>query len=126
METQNHSRTSRGRYFDYERLEVYKSALEYLQLEHLVSREMPRGSAHTRDQLDRAADSIVLNIAEGAGRRKDSRDRARYYDIAGGSAKESGAGWDILRIRKYADEEPCSRARELLLQIVAMLHVMAR
>ena len=48
-----------------ERLDVYRVALEFRQ--SLRIRETVRNISAQRDQLFRAADSVVLNIAEGAG-----------------------------------------------------------
>jgi four helix bundle protein len=43
-----------------------------------LSETLPRGRSHLADQLTRASTSIVLNLAEGAG--KHSRpDKRRYY-----------------------------------------------
>ena len=65
--------------FDHEKLEVYRIAVEYADL----------ANAHIRDQLRRASDSIVNNIAEGAGeflpnekarRQIPDRDRERDRD----------------------------------------------
>ena len=47
-----------------------------------------------RNQLDRAASSIVLNLAEGNGRRTTA-DRKRFFQIAYGSLKETQAILDI-------------------------------
>ena len=60
-------------------------------LEHL-----PRGRRYLADQLQRAAVSIPLNIAEGAGEfsRKDKR---RFYRIALRSATASAARLDVCR-----------------------------
>jgi four helix bundle protein len=44
--------------------------------------------AYARDQLRRAAFSIALNLAEGAGRR-ESKERIRFYSIALGSLREA-------------------------------------
>ena len=52
---------------DAEKLDAYRVALEF---QALAAQLVPkRGCAELRDQLDRASISIVLNIAEGCGRR---------------------------------------------------------
>jgi four helix bundle protein len=54
--------------FDHERLDVYAVALDFVVLADGVVERLPRGRAHLADQLSRASTSIVLNIAEGAGK----------------------------------------------------------
>ena len=49
---------------------------------------------HLRDQFNRAAASIVLNIAEGCGR-ATAADQKRFYDIALGSLRECQAVLDL-------------------------------
>ena len=53
--------------FDHEKLDAYQRAVEFLDLVDRILETTPKGRAHLKDQLDRAATSIVLNIAEGAG-----------------------------------------------------------
>jgi len=53
--------------------------------------------AHLRDQLKRAASSVVLNLAEGAGRGTNA-DQRRFFQIAMGSLRESRAILDIANI----------------------------
>ena len=53
--------------FVHEKLDVYKAALAFLETADRILEEVPRGRGHLGDQLDRAATSIVLNVAEGAG-----------------------------------------------------------
>jgi four helix bundle protein len=102
---------------DAEKLQVYAVAVEF---QTLAATLMPKGQPVLRDQLERASVSIVLNIAEGAGRRSRA-DKARFYGIARGSANECGAVIDLLRVRGLANETACSQARELLVRIVQML-----
>ena len=50
---------------------------------------------HLRDQLIRAASSIALNLAEGAGKRQFPKEQRRFYIIAMGSFRESRAVLDL-------------------------------
>ncbi|HEY3121194.1 MAG TPA: four helix bundle protein [Vicinamibacteria bacterium] len=79
-----------------------------------------RSFAILRDQLNRASVSIVLNIAEGAGRRSP-RDKRRFYATARGSAAECAAVVELLRARCLAGADTCGKARALLVRIVQML-----
>jgi four helix bundle protein len=60
----------------------------------LVGR-LPRGQAYLADQLKRAMASALLNLAEGNGRRT-TRERQRFFDIAGASIDEVTAILDIM------------------------------
>ena len=53
---------------DHEQLDVYQVALEFLVFANDVIERLPRGRSHLADQLTRASTSIVLNLAEGAGK----------------------------------------------------------
>jgi len=102
---------------DAAKLHVYAVAVEFQTLASALS---PKGQPVLRDQLERASLSIVLNIAEGAGRRSRP-DKSRFYGIARGSANECAAILDLLRVRGLASEAACSQGRELLVRIVQML-----
>jgi four helix bundle protein len=78
------------------------------------------GSAACGDQLDRASVSIVLNIAEGAGRRSRA-EKGHFFAIARGSATESAAVMDLLRARGLIQAVAHVQARSLLVRIVQML-----
>jgi hypothetical protein len=52
-----------GPRLDFERLDVYRVALEFQGLAASIA--LPAGRRELRDQLDRAALSLVLNTAEG-------------------------------------------------------------
>ena len=53
---------------DHERLDVYHLALDFLVLASEIIEGLPRGRSHLSDQFSRASLSIVLNLAEGAGK----------------------------------------------------------
>ena len=111
--------------FDFEELGAYRIAREVLRRLAGWSARPPRKAASVADHLDRALDSVLLNIAEGAGKEAGSKDRARFYRIALGSAKEAAAALDILAIRGFLSEEKVAEARGDLLQVVRLLHKMA-
>ena len=111
--------------FDHERMDVYRCALDVLDLCDAILEQMPPGRAHLRDQLDRAATSIVLNIAEGAGEFSPDEKR-RFYRIARRSACESAAILHILTRRGHAPPDLAKKTRALLARVVNMLVRMTR
>ena len=58
-------------------------------------------SGSLRDQMLRSSESIVLNIAEGAGEWLRPAKR-RYFTIARGSTFEIGSAIDLVRLRAPA------------------------
>ncbi len=58
---------------------------------------------HLKDQLNRAASSIILNLAEGSGK-PTKRDRTKFYAIAFGSIREVQALTDILNCNAETKE----------------------
>jgi len=109
----------------YEKLDVYQCALQFLALSSKLTESLPKGNAALRDQLRRASLSIVLNIAEGAGK-PTTADRQRFAAIARGSAMECGAVLDVCRILNVADESVTVEGKELIVRIVSMLTRMCR
>jgi four helix bundle protein len=78
----------------HEGLDCYKLAV---QVSRWAAKQVfPAQRKHLRDQLVRAADSVVLNIAEGAGRGPGDG-RRNHYRIALGSAAEVAAIIDVQR-----------------------------
>lgn len=106
-------------YFDHEKLNVYQVSLTF---NEWVGELLPsiEAKAAAKDQLDRAATSIPLNIAEGNGK-FSKRDRARFFDIARGSALEAAASLDVLVSRKLMTSAQVISAKEQLVQVVNML-----
>jgi four helix bundle protein len=102
---------------DAEKLICYDVALE---LQVLCATLVPHGHRVLKDQLDRASLSIVCNIAEGAGRRS-RKEKRRFYTIARGSATETAALVDVLRLRRLAPPGACKSARIHALRVVQLL-----
>jgi four helix bundle protein len=102
---------------DAEKLVCYDLALE---LQVLCSTLVGANHRVLQDQLERASLSVVCNIAEGAGRRS-RKDKRRIYAIARGSAAETAAIVDVLRLRRLAPEGQCGAARALALRVVQLL-----
>jgi four helix bundle protein len=73
-----------------------------------------------RDQLDRASVSVVLNIAEGAGRRT-AADKAHFFTIARGSPTECAVVLELLALRCLLAPQPHRHGRSLLVRIVQTL-----
>lgn len=112
-------------HFDHERLDVYTAAVDFVVLAHGITSNLPTGHGDLADQLRRAATSIVLNIAEGAGEYSKA-EKARFYRIACRSATECAAVLDVSMRLEIATAASCQPARELLLRIVSMLINMGR
>ena len=105
--------------FDHEKLNVYQEAIRFVSWSETIIAKCPKKSA-VYDQLDRAASSIVLNIAEGNGK-FSYRDRCRFLEIARGSALECAAALDILIAKKHFGTEDVKEGKQMLFNIVSML-----
>jgi len=109
---------------NHEKLDVYRAAREFLAFSEALLVHVPPRRASAAEQFRRAALSIPNNIAEGYGRR-GKKDRARFYDIARGSAHECSSLLDAW-IAYHLSEEPALRpGRILLYRIVCMLAKMS-
>jgi four helix bundle protein len=106
--------------FDHEKLDAYQRAIEFLDIVDRIVEATPKGRAHLKDQLDRAATSVVLNIAECAGE-FSPRDKRRFYRMARRSATECAAVLDIFGRRNHPAAETLREARALLVRVVSML-----
>src|SRR5438093_5746083 len=106
-------------YFDHERLDVYQEAIAFCGWAGDLLSDVA-GKAAAKDQLDRASTSIPLNIAEGNGKFSNA-DRARFLEIARGSALECAACIDVLVTRKLVAIDRVIPGKERLVRIVNML-----
>ena len=106
-------------YFDHEKLDVYRESIAFCGWVGEFLTEISAKAA-AKDQLDRASTSVPLNIAEGNGK-FSAKDRARFFEVARGSALECAACLDVLLVRKLASEEQVIPGKERLARIVQML-----
>jgi four helix bundle protein len=113
------------RVLSYQRLDVYQCAIKVVAECARLSKGVPAGYADLADQVRRASISISLNIAEGVGR-TTSKDAARHYAIARGSAMECAAILDALTAIGAHDPKSVADATALLVRIVEMLTKMCR
>ncbi len=106
--------------FDHDRLDVYRLAIEYTAESFAAAKTLSGLHRHARDQWLRAAQSIPLNIAEGNGKRS-RKDRARFFEIARGSALECAAVQDVLAASEGLVAESSVVLKRKLKRIVSML-----
>jgi four helix bundle protein len=108
--------------FHHEKLTVYQRALEFATWSQDLIESLTKKRS-TRDHLERSGDSIVLNIAEGNGK-FSKKDRARFFQIAHGSALESAACLDLLVARRCCAAVGIVRGMAILEEIVKMVFTM--
>lgn len=106
-------------WFSHEKLEAYREAIAFIAWHSTLLETLSR-IGDVKDQLDRASNSIALNIAEGNGK-YSTKDRCRFFDIAHGSALECAAGLDILVATGKLTGDQIRPGKESLQRIVRML-----
>ena len=112
-------------YFDHERLDVYQLELRFVTwvtglLATVKQRLTNARIAEVSDQIDRASLSMLLNTAEGNGRRR-RQTRAKFFDDARGSVTECAACLDALVAKGICTSEEIDDGKQLLLRIASML-----
>jgi four helix bundle protein len=108
--------------FHHEKLIVYQRSLEFAAWSQLLIDALTKKTS-TRDHLERAGDSISLNIAEGNGK-FSLKDRARFFQMAHGSALESAACLDLFVARRCCEQDAIVKGKLVLEEIVKMLFTM--
>ena len=105
--------------FDHEKVRAYQEALRFVAWSEPVL-ETLSGKTAARDQLDRAASNVVLDIAEGNGKRS-AADRCRFQDIARGSGLECDACLDVLVAKQKLGLDYSVEGKEILIGVVSMI-----
>ncbi len=91
--------------YKFEQLDVWKLALDYIDLIYKVAGNLPRSEEYNlKSQITRAATSIALNIAEGSQGQSDA-EQARFLGMSIRSLIETVACQEIIRRRKYFQDE---------------------
>src|SRR5205085_11644787 len=98
--------------FHHEKLIVYRRALEFAEWSQILIDSLTKKTS-TRDHLERAGDSIARNIAEGNGK-FSIKDRARFFQIAQGSALECAACLDPFVARRCCEADQIAKGKLIL------------
>jgi four helix bundle protein len=103
-------------------LHVYQKALEFTKVVRKTTKSFPKDELFGLiSQFRRASDSIVLNIAEGAGN-SSRKEFARFLDFSIRSGFECIGCLDIAITNEYIDKENYGRILSSVNEIVAMLY----
>ena len=94
-------------------------------LSDVIIEHLPRGRGYLSDQLERAALSVPLNVAEGAGEYAVD-EKVRFYRMAKRSATECAGILDVCRKLQLVDDQRYIKGREFLIRIVSILIKMAQ
>lgn len=111
--------------FDFERLDVFGVAVDSVAVIDELAEALPDGRGYIRDQLRRAANSIPLNIAEGAGEFLPA-EKARFYRIAKRSATECAGQILVCRRLELSNAPRIEEALDILQRVIAMLTTLVR
>ena len=87
---------------------AYNVALDLIRALRPVVTQLRKYSRDAADQVERAASSIVLNLAEGG--RRHGRDPRRFWDLAHGSAGEIRGALDLADAWGWQVESADARA----------------
>lgn len=104
----------------YKNLDVYRLALEFVELAAQIAARIPRGQGQLADQLRRACGSTAYNTGEGAGEFA-GKEKARFYRIALRSTTESSTIIDIVLRLGYIEAPLHVRAENMAERLIGML-----
>jgi four helix bundle protein len=103
----------------HERLQVYGKSLAFVAEASALSASWSKKHA-VLDQFERASESLVLNLADGA-RLRSGPSKLRALDYAIGSGLECAGCLDIARIKGFLAESEMVSEKQRLCEIVKML-----
>ena len=98
--------------YKFQKLEVYQLSLEYVNAIYKLSKQLPeRERFNLANQMERAATSITLNIAEGSTGQSDP-EQHRFLGLALRSYLETIACLDLIQNQGYTTPEELEPLRE--------------
>jgi four helix bundle protein len=103
-------------------LAAYSIALDLIRSLRPVVAQLRKYSPDAADQVERAASSIVYNLAERS--RRNGRDPKRFFDMAHGSAGEIRGALDVADA--WGWQVDSAQARALLDQELGLLYGLCR
>ena len=112
--------------YKFQKLDVYQLALDFVDKIYQLTSQLPESERfNLRSQLERAATSIVLNIAEGS-TGQTNMEQNRFLGMALRSYLETVACMDLIERRKYLKVEIIGSARQLGHQVFVKLQALRR
>ncbi len=91
--------------FRFKNFRVYKDTKDYCKFSRdIIKKYIKKHDKGLTDQIERALNSIVLNIAEGSADNSDA-EFARFLGISIRSVYETVAGFDLAALYEYIDED---------------------
>lgn len=114
------------KYNDFRDMSVWQKAFALLiEIYKLIKYFPPDECFALTDDLKRAANSVVHNLAEGYGR-FEPRDKTRFYKISRGSAYESMSQILVAESQAYLNSETSEnlimRYKEVIEELNALIH----
>ncbi len=119
----NHNLNETHFAFPADRLVAYQVAKEVLAE---VVRLAATWTASLRDQAERACESAMLNVAEGASQPPGTRAKRRHYDIALASTGEIAAALDAAAVRGLSPADELAGARQRVARLGALVFGLVR
>jgi four helix bundle protein len=99
--------------YKFQKLRVYQLALDYVDAIYALSVQLPDTERYNlKTQIERAATSIVLNIAEGSTGQTDA-EQSRFLGHSIRSYLETIACIDLIIRRDYVDEISLKQTKKL-------------
>lgn len=111
--------------FNFENLQVYQKSLDFVDMVYELTQKFPKSELYNlTSQFKRAAVSISLNIAEGAG---DTNPQfSRFLQIALDSIKECVVCSTIAKRQKFISNDENNVNRERLTELAKMISGLKR